>query len=327
MTIAAVAAVIAAPRVAAADEANPHLARARQQRTALHYAAAKRSLDLALAWGKNNPAQLAQIYRLFGELEASLGNREAATIQFRRWLAIAPGASLPAGTSPKLTAPFAAARAYFASHKPLRATQYVQKQPPAVVVSVASDPLTMVAGVRVDYQVDGGPWRQASAQGRGELQVPLPHAARVGVVVRVVDQQGNALVTYGSRGAPMVASTAMQLTPPPTARKSLFARWPVWAGAAAALAAGTTYFALDTHSTQRELDDLYTGSSATEYSQVAQRIADLKQRGERSSQLANAGIAATAVVGVVAIVLAIAGSDTQVRANDGGVRVGTVLHF
>ncbi len=326
--VAAIGLWLGAPATAGADVANPHLAKAREHKASLQYDAARDSLSRALSWGRNSPRQMAQIYRLGGELEASLGNRAAATQQFQRWLAIDPKAGLPPGTSPKLTEPFASAEAFFKARNPLLVEQRLQPAPPAAVVRVTSDPMAMVAGARVAYRVLGGTWRATEARGSGVLSVSLPAASRVQVVVTIIDRRGNALVMYGSRSQPLEVST---LDRPATVterqRRSLLARWQLWAGFAVAFAAGTGYFALDTRDAQRELDDLYARSTELEFSQVADQIDNLERRGKRSSRLANIGIAVTSAVTLAAIVFAVTGSPASVVPTRGGAQVSVGLRF
>jgi len=324
-----VAVVLALPSTVRADVSNPHLAKAREYKAALQYDAARDSLSRAVAWGRNSPRQMAQIYRLGGELEASLGNGAAAISQFQMWLAIDPKAGLPPGTSPKLTEPFANAEAYFKARNPLLVEQRLQPSPPAAVIRIGSDPMAMAAGARVEYRVAGGRWRATEARGSGVLRVALPTASRVEAVVTVIDRRGNALVMFGSRTQPLTVSTLGVSSRPlaqPTQRAFL-ARWQLWAGFAVALAAGTGYFALDTRDAQQEIDDLYARSADIEFSEIAAKVDELERRGKRSSRLTNVGIAVTSAAVLAAIVFAATGHSASVAPTPGGAQVSLGFYF
>src|SRR3569623_2395803 len=74
------------------------------------YLTARSLIEKALDDGTASPADLADIYRIKGIVEAALGNTAAATTAFGKWLALDPKAELPPGTSPKITRPIAAAQ-------------------------------------------------------------------------------------------------------------------------------------------------------------------------------------------------------------------------
>lgn len=319
---------------ARAEEINPHLEQANRALGELRYSEAQTNLAQAIAWGRNSPRQLAEIYRLTGELEATLGDRAGAAEAFQRWIAIDPDAALPAGTSPKLTEPFATARAFFAGREPLRVAQRIELDPPAAVVEIEADPLDMVSGARIDYLVAGGRWLVTEARGRGVLRISLPRAELVSVVIAVIDGRGNALVAYGTRDQPLVVDTLGRAAGAVTGEvdrggRPFFARWPVWAGTALALGAATTYFALDTRRAQRDLDAIYAGSDTTEFDDVADRIDQLERRGARSALITNVGLALTSAAAVTSVILAITGRDSGVTIApaSGGAQVGYTGRF
>src|SRR5437870_5819451 len=92
-------------------EGNPYLGRAKEYLEELKYDKANEALDQALKFGANGPAELVQIYRMWGEVAAALGDAADAEKYFTRLLSLEPSAALPEGVSPKISAPFDAARA------------------------------------------------------------------------------------------------------------------------------------------------------------------------------------------------------------------------
>jgi len=312
-----------------AQQLDPHLVEARRAKGALRYADALAALDQARRWGKNSPAQMAEIYRLTGEIQGGLGNADAARQAFLRWLVLEPSAGLPPGTSPKIADPFASARA--AAAPPLRLDHELERgSHPALAVTAVPDPLQMVAGVRVDYLRPGGRWQRREARGSGRLQVPLPRATNVSVVITAIDADGNALVSAGSREQPLVVSTVQPAVAAPRARRPAFiARWPLWTGVAVVLGGAGLYFGLDARDAQRELDDIYAHSSGTRYDTVAASIDQLGTRGRRSALLANIGFAAGGAAAVAALVLGISEwtAPIEVTPAPGGAAVGMRVRF
>lgn len=312
-----------------AQPLDPHLVEARRAKNALRYADALAALDAARRWGKNSPAEMAEIYRLTGEIQAGLGNADAARQAFLRWLVLEPSAGLPPGTSPKIAGPFDAARA--AAAPPLRLDHELEGgDEPALAVTAVPDPLQMVAGVRVDYLRPGGRWQRVESRGHGRQQLRLPRATSVSLVITAIDADGNALVAAGSREQPLVVSTIASVAPGPRARRPPFvARWPLWTGVAVVLGGAGLYFGLDARDAQHQLDDIYANSNGTNYDTVAARIDQLRTRGRRSALLANIGFAAGGAAAVAAAVLGIREwtAPVEVTPAPGGAVVGMRVRF
>jgi hypothetical protein len=112
-----------------------------------------------------DPAQVAELHFYAGRLAAGLDHADVARDHFARALALEPDLALPPGTSPKLTAPFDAARA---ASVPLRLHATAQR------VVVEADPLGLVAR----SEVVGRDARAFDAHGnvvwRGEVPAPPP---------------------------------------------------------------------------------------------------------------------------------------------------------
>lgn len=152
--------------VAAPARADDDLAEAIRLEASLEYdqalAVVTRILDRGTA---TDPAQVAELQFYAGRLAAGLDFADAARDHFARALALKPDLALPPGTSPKLTAPFDAARAHT---QPLRVHATAQQ------VIVEADPLGLVART----EIVGRDARAFDAHGnvvwRGEVPAPPP---------------------------------------------------------------------------------------------------------------------------------------------------------
>lgn len=189
----AIGCAIAAWLASAAVADNPRLAQARTAIAALRYDAARVALADALRGGDNSPAELAEIYRLTGEVAIVLGDREAAEQAYRRHLALDPRATLASDASPKLREPFAAAQQHMASRGGLTATASHVRGGIAIVVH---DPLAMANAVARD----GGAPIALSCEIPGDggtcdrtAIIPLAVGASI-VALSVLDDRGNRLL-------------------------------------------------------------------------------------------------------------------------------------
>ncbi|HEV7558560.1 MAG TPA: hypothetical protein VGO00_23985, partial [Kofleriaceae bacterium] len=91
------------------------LAEARDAIAAVRYNDAQPLLAAALDEGGNHPAEVIEIYRLSASTAIVLGQPDVADQFYRRWLALAPDATLPDTVAPKLREPFKVAQLYMAS--------------------------------------------------------------------------------------------------------------------------------------------------------------------------------------------------------------------
>ena len=202
---------------AAAD--NPKLDAARAALDAVHFPEAQRLLGEALAHGGNSPSDVREIYRLAAKAEAALGHPDVAEQFYRRWLVLDPHASLGAGDSPKLQAPFAAARAYVQANGGLLVRV---EHTTDVEVSIVSDPLAMAAAVARD----------------AEPAVPFAadrhaHLADGPGAIAVLDDRGNHLTEV----VPAPAAVAPPREYPPPIEPPRPSGWKVWAVGAGAFTA------------------------------------------------------------------------------------------
>jgi len=94
------------------DTKRDDLAEAIRLESALEYDQALVIVERLIAAGTTTePARLAELHLYAGRLAAGLDRADAARVHFATALALNPQLALPPGTSPKITAPFEAARA------------------------------------------------------------------------------------------------------------------------------------------------------------------------------------------------------------------------
>src|SRR5262249_32686790 len=158
-----------------------------------------------------DPVALAEIYFLRGQIAAILDGADAGEQEFRKLFALQPDHA-PPRSSPVLRVPFERARAWIAEHGRLRVEHEpaAEARPPGgrLSVSITSDPLAMVSGIRVLFRTrEQEPFARAPAQRGGPV---LPPGA-VAYYLEAVDPFGNVLLSLGSAERPYV--------PPPVAAR------------------------------------------------------------------------------------------------------------
>jgi hypothetical protein len=316
---------------ARADDA---LAQARAAVDASDYMTAKSALATALASGTNGPDEVVEIYRLQGVVAGALGDAKAATDAFTHLLALSPKATLPAGTSPKIAKPFAAAGKYFASHDPLKVKTETASDPPSVTLVVVADPLAMVTKVRVWAAVDGKKEKTLEGEGKDKITVELPHGKRLDLRVAALDEHGNRLVELGSADVPIVVvggedkpKTKTQAKPvepaEPRAARPLYLKWWMWAGAAVVIGGAGTYFGIDAVLAKRDLDALNADSVHHKFTEAQ----DVESRGHRDVWLANIGWGLAGALAIGAGVLYITEPHTETRMSIAPTRSGAAIVF
>jgi hypothetical protein len=152
--VAAVAIMALATRVAASpftdENARRRLAAAMTEVDghihALRYAEARDAALAALAIGVATSDEVATIARTLGETNAALDDNAEAEHWFTVWLELDPDGDLPVGSSPKLTAPLAAARARV--DRPLAAA--ASERDGHLILTVVGDPAGFVASIDLD---------------------------------------------------------------------------------------------------------------------------------------------------------------------------------
>jgi hypothetical protein len=184
------------------------LADARKAVDGSDYLSAKPALETALQAGTAGPADLAEIYKLTGIVEAALGNAGPSETAFARWLALEPKGSLPAGTSPKITRPFDAAKDRAKKLGALSAKAETSDDPPAVTLVIANDPAKMIVGAKVYFITDRKDEQSLEAEGKGKITIELGLGKRIDLRLHAVDEYGNRVVELGSKDVPIVITSS-----------------------------------------------------------------------------------------------------------------------
>jgi hypothetical protein len=299
--------------VAHADDAsvNAAIGRVRAERAALRYRDALAQIDQALAVGKASPAQLAELYRMAGELAAGLDEPSRAEQWFARWLALVPDARLPADASPKVKAPLDAARTSLGGAALAIA---VTPTAPAATVSVAvsGDPLRLVRSVRVR-----DPDNVAGQGGLPGASLSIAGIAGDALVAAALDEYGNELVVVpfarpgtalargGGNGGTGAGAATTSDTPRP-----IYARWEAWSAGTVALAATGAVFAWRTDVAQDEFDRMRAESDMHTFTELEA----VRTRGERHAFVANVAFGAAAASAVVTVVFAVRGRGRHLTA-------------
>lgn len=301
----AMLAVLAAAVPARADDAgvNAALAQAWADRAALRYRQALDGIERALARGAASPAQMAEMYRMAGELAAGLDEPSSAQRWFARWVALVPDARLPADASPKLRAPMDAARAELGG---ARLALRVDGDGRVVRVHVAGDALGLVRRVRV-RPVDGG-GGQAGLPGEPIIMTPDGPA-----VAAALDEHGNELLAQPVAAGDAGGGAATDAR----GSRSIAARWETWALAGGALAIGGGGFAWRTAVAQDEFDRLRGERGLHTF----EELEDVRRRGERHALVANVAFGAAAATAVVGAILWVRGRD----GDEPAVRLGATI--
>lgn len=258
------------------------------------------------AWtrGENSPTELRMLFMLAGRAAGSLGDKAAARLWFSRWLALAPDARLPPGTSPKLVALASDARDHLVGEKlAVRA----ESRGGAIVVTVDSDPVELARSVRRGAQraaLNGG----AATLRAGDAQAPI----------ELLDAYGNVLATVKVR---VLLDEARR---PRTSGAPMIQRWPVWAIATAGLAAiggGGLWFAVDAR------DDIRRGNAEPATYPEVQRAYKRFDKAMWVSRIAFGSAAVTAVIGTVFYVRARGESRVFVAPAGDGVQASWSVKF
>lgn len=306
-------------------DAAPSIDSAKALVDASDYITARTQLTELLDAGTSGPEELAEIYRLSGIVAGALGETAASTEAFKRCLALAPKATLPVGTSPKIGRPFAAAQEFFKTNTPLKVRVVTAKTPPAITIITESDPVAMIAKFRVIAETDGKPAQVIERPGADEVTVALSVGQRIDLRMVALDDKGNRLATVGSTDVPIViigpagskpTTGTVGLKKPtepkpaqPARERPLYLKWWLWGGAAVAFGAAGTYFGISAMSGKDELDAL----NATSLSHTFDEATEVEDRTRRDVLFTNIGLGAAAVFGVAATILYLTAPDAPAQ--------------
>ena len=284
-------AVLAIVGLAAPALADDVLAEARELEAGLEYERALALVEAALAGGGADVDRLVELHVEAGKLDAGLDRALAAEDHFARALALRPELALPEGTSPKIAAPFYAARS---TTRPLRAA--TTRSGAHLAVNVAPDPLHLVASVVVELVDPAGLHRELAATGGPVFAVDLPVGASAIEVVGLDDHGNRVLVAALPRAAPPPPPP-----PPPPPRTSIYARWSTYAIASGVALAAAGVCAWRTSVAQDEWNQLRGDTTEHDYSELRA----VENRGRAWALAANIGFgvaAATAIASAIALV-------------------------
>lgn len=302
MRIALVAAIVSAGSVAIAEDVAHDLAKARELEAALDYAGALRIVDQALARGGSDTFQYIELHLLGGKLAAGLDRAAEAEAHFARVLALRPDAALPDGTSPKITAPFAAAKA-----KSVPLVIRVTSVKGLVTLAPSADPLGLVSGIAVAVVDRAGAHRDVIDRRSPRIALPVGTTA---IEVSALDADGHRIWS----GPPPAEAIAVDTPRPVTIEeRSLIARWPAWAIATGAFVAAGGASAWRVKVAQDEFD-----RSRGDPDRDFDELAAIEARGDRWALATNIAFGAAIVTGVVTTILVVRGSESAVGVSATG---------
>ena len=270
------------------------LAQARKLEAALDYAGALRIVDQALARGGSDTFQYVELHVLGGKLAAGLDRAAEAEAHFARVLALRPDAALPEGTSPKITAPFAAAKA-----KSVPLAIRVTSVRGLVTLIPSADPLGLVAGITVAIVDGAGAHRDVIDRRSTRIALPVGTTA---IEVTALDADGHRIWS----GPPPAETIVLDERPPATVvRRSWIARWPTWAVATGVALGAGGLGAWRVTVAQDEFDRFRAEPAEHDFSELE----TIERRGDRWALATNIAFGAALVTGVVTTILLVKGSE------------------
>ncbi|HEY5938235.1 MAG TPA: hypothetical protein VIU61_26470 [Kofleriaceae bacterium] len=278
--------------------ADPELVRARELEAALEYEAALAIVHQVLARGDADPARFVELHLFAAKLAAGLDRGTLAAQHYAIALTIRPDTALPAGTSPKLTEPFAAAKA--------RATLLVvsARAVQGLVTLETRDPLGLVTGIAV-HTID-----------RAALRVVIANDATA-IEVAALDRAGNRIWV----GAPVTTVTPATRATRTSTSTPIFARWSTWAIASGGALALGGVFAWRVSVAQNEFDDLRDASPPADFS----TLEAVEARGKRWALTANLTFGVAAVAAIASGVFYLRRDESSAVALTAGPGVGLGL--
>ncbi len=301
MRIALVVAIVSAGSVAIAEDVAHDLAKARELEAALDYTGALRVVDQALARGGSDTFQYIELHLLGGKLAAGLDRAAEAEAHFARVLALRPDAALPDGTSPKITAPFAAAKA-----KSVPLVIRVTSVKGLVTLVPSADPLGLVSGIAVAVVDRAGAHRDVIDRRSPRIALPVGTTA---IEVSALDADGHRIWS----GPPPAEVSVDSPRPVTVDERSWIARWPAWAIATGAFVAAGGASAWRVKVAQDEFD-----RSRGDPDRDFDELAAIEARGDRWALATNIAFGAAIVTGVVTTILVVRGSESAVGVSATG---------
>ncbi len=278
----------------------------------LRFDEAKAVATAALDKGKNGPKDLARLYMVLGQIEASLGNDSDAEAAFLNALSIDATIELPAGVSPKLSEPFASAGARLTGAKPI-ALDFEQLEDGLLVVTVASDPANLVGGASLSYLAKGkGKPKTLRGTGRSTIEIVVPGGADK-LKVTALDPHGNRLTapvevawkqTSDAASTDVVSEKTSEKTGTGGSKKAIYEHWQIYAGFAGASLLGGLYLGKTAEDFAADVGKLEDG---TEFS-VAKKLED---KAESRALYANISFVGAGLFGAAAYWMYSRSSDSE----------------
>ncbi|MBL9017316.1 MAG: hypothetical protein JNL83_24220 [Myxococcales bacterium] len=264
------------------------LADARAAEAALDYEKALALVERLISTGAAvYPAAFVELELTAGRLSAGLDRVQQAEDHYARALAIDPAATLPAGTSPKLTAPLDAARA---RTTPLKLS--VIAVDGAVSFLVDADALGLVRGIALTINQPDGTGRTLVERGATRLAVPKDATA---VEVAAIDAHGNTVW----KGVP----PEPRIMPPPIVtraeRPGVATRWSTWAIATGVVLGAGAFSAWRFNVAQNEWNTLRDEPDMHDFSELTA----VEHRGRRWGLAANIAFGVATAAGIATVVL------------------------
>jgi hypothetical protein len=263
------------------------LARARALEAQLDYDQALAVVDALLARGGARPDQYVELHLLAGRLAAGLDKPDLARDHFARVLALRPATTLPDGTSPKLTVPFAAARLH---STPLALR--VVRQGDAIWLD-GTDPLHLAIGIAVTTV---GAEHTTAVVERASTRIAVPAQLHV-IDVIALDAAGNQLW--------IDAAPARITLPPSSPRRPLYARWQTYA-VTGGVALGIASIAAWRFQVAQDDWNLLHDQGGHDFTELEA----IEQRGRRWGLTANIGFGVAAASAITAIVVGLRGRSS-----------------
>jgi hypothetical protein len=285
----------------------------REEIAQIRYPEAAKALNGLLEGGGLSLAELVEAHRLGGEIYAALGDEGRAHAHFVSLLTLDPDASLPPGTSPKISVPFEKARAWVSS--PLRVHQVASRDGATVKVElmVDSDPLDMVASLRVHYGVGKTARLEqvADAFFGTELAFQVAGAEVVRLQAIALDQYGNEVAIANPGVVELVADAEGDGSAirgaSTTAVRAWYAQWYTYAAVGAAAAGAGVYFGVRSRADADDLESLSDNSTKHQYSDALA----IEERGKRNALLANLSFGTAGLATVAAVICLVRARQTQ----------------
>jgi len=265
---------------------NPDLDEARTAIEKVNFDDGLKALNRALRRGDNPPERLVQIYQLLGEVYVSVGKIEDAKVYFSRLLMLRPYAKLSPGASPKLTTVLEQARRSLQNRGTFHVSASGDRSGGTVSLTRESDPLKLVARIRVDFVRAATGQTENRTSKPGTYVVQLPAQSLRHIVLIALDEWGNHLRVF------QLGNSAVS-----PRRVPIWRRWSSWAVASGAFFLAGTVAGLAARSAQDDLDALRANSSDHFFGEFER----VRSRGKRNALIANVALVfatASAATGV-----------------------------